>query len=206
MGMKFFNWKYFALTGIVCLFPILLGLLIWDRLPDLMPVHFDINGNPDNFSTKEFAVIGLPLIMVLLQGIACIASDLNVEKYGRKTKFETVTKWIIPVITIVLQLSTFALVLGYDVDIRIVAIAILGTLFLVLGYFMQKLDYVKNYNIEPEKAIKINRFMGYSAIVMGILFLISLFFSPIASLVCLLILIPYTIISVIYAIYVVKKK
>ena len=98
-----------------------------------------------------------------------------------------------------MQLSTFAFALGYNVDIRIVAIAILGVMFLVLGCCIPKLDYVKNYKIEPEKARKINRFMGYASAAMGILFLISLFFLPIVSLVCIFMLIPY-------AIYVVKRK
>ena len=206
METKFFKWKYFVLTGVLCLLPVLAGILIWDKLPDSVPIHFDINGNPDNFATKEFAVIGIPIIMVFVQGIACIISDLNMEKHGRKTKFETISKWIIPVITNILQFSTFALVCGYNVDIRVVAVAIAGGLFLILGSYMPKLDYVKNYNIEPDKARKINRFTGREFVVMGALLLLSLFFSPNVSLVCLLLLIPCTIIGVIYAIYVVKKK
>ncbi len=204
--MNFFKWKYFLITSFVCLSPIILGILIWDKLPDVMPIHFDINGNPDNFASKEFTIVGLPVLMVLFQGIICLVSDLNVKKHGINKKIEAVTKWILPVITIVLQFATFGMVLGYSVDMRIIAAVIVGVEFLFLGNYLPKMDYIKNYKLEPEKAKKINRFRGYEMVVMGILFLFCIFLPPMATVVCLMLLIPCTLIGVIYGIYVAKKK
>ena len=204
--MKFFKWKYFLVTSIVCLLPCLLGVLLWDKLPDVMAIHFDINNNPDNFASKGFVVFGLPILMVILQGFCCFINDLNAKKHGERKKFETVTKWIIPILTIVLQLATFGIALGYEVDIRIVATVIVGVMFIVLGKYMPKLDYIKNYDVDTDKARKINRFIGVEMVIMGILFLISTLLPPIATVICLLLLIPYTIISVIYGIRVGKSK
>ncbi len=204
--MKFFKWKYFLVTSLVCLSPILLGLLIWDKLPDIVPIHFDINNNPDNFASKEFAVFGLPVLMVILQGFSCFVDDINAKKHGERKKFETATKWIIPVLTIVLQLATFGIALGHKVDIRAVAAVIVGVMFLVLGNYMPKLDYIKNYDIDTEKARKINRFIGVETVIVGLLFLGSIFLPPIATVVCILLVIPYTIIGVIYGICVVRKN
>ena len=204
--MKFFKWKYFLVTSIVCLLPCLLGVLLWDKLPDAMAIHFDINNNPDNFASKGFVVFGLPILMVILQGFCCFINDLNAKKHGERKKFETVTKWIIPILTIVLQLATFGIALGYEVDIRIVATVIVGVMFIVLGKYMPKLDYIKNYDVDTDKARKINRFIGVEMVIMGILFLISTLLPPIATVICLLLLIPYTIISVIYGIRVGKSK
>lgn len=203
--MKFFKWKYFLVTSLVCLSPILFGILLWDKLPYIMPIHFDINGNADNFASKEFTVIGLPVLMVLFQGISCLANDLNEKKHGKNKKIEAVTKWIIPVITIVLQVATFGRVLGYNVDMRTVAAIVVGVVFLLLGNCLPKMDYIKNYKLEPEKAKKINRFLGYETVIMGILLILSVFFPPTATEVCLLLLIPYALIGVIYSIYVAKK-
>ena len=105
-----------------------------------------------------------------------------------------------------MQLAVFGVALNYNVDIRIVAMSITGVLFLVLGIFLPELDYIKNYNIKTEKAKKINRFVGYGTVLLGLSFLLSIFFPPIVSVFCLLLLIPYTIAGVIYGIYVVKKK
>lgn len=203
--MKFIKWKYLIITCIVCLLPILLGVALWDRLPDTMAIHFDINNNPDNFASKGFVVFGLPLLMVLLQTFCCIVNDINAYKKGEREKFSRVTKWIIPVMSVVLQIATLGYGLGWDIDMRRIATFIVGLLLIVTGNYLPKFDYIKNYDLDVEKARKINRFIGFETVIMGLLFLISLFLPPIASVVCIFLFIPYAIISVIYGIKVGRK-
>ncbi len=203
--MKFFKWKTFALTSGVCLLPILLGVALWSKLPDSIAIHFDMNNNPDNFASKGFVVFMLPLLMVLLQAFCCFINDINASKHGERVKFERATKWIIPVMTNVLQPVTFIYALGNELDIRRIAVFIVGTILLVVGNYLPKFDYIKNYDTDAEKAKKINRFIGYETVIMGILFMISLFFKPLASVVCLFLLIPYTIIGIVYGIITAKK-
>ena len=198
--MKFFKWKFFAITSIICLLPILLGILIWDRLPDTMAIHFNVYGVADNFASKGFVVFGLPILMVALQTICCLINDINSYKHGDRKKFVTVTKWIIPCLTVVLQIITLGYGLGWSVDIRKIVSLIVGVMFLVIGNYLPKFDRIKNYDIDTEKARKINRFIGYETVVMGVLFLISIFLPPVSVVVCLFMLIPYAIISVVYGI------
>ena len=173
--MKKFKWKIFVITSIVCLLPVLLGIYLWDNLPETMAIHFNIYGEPDNFASKGFVVFGLPMLMVVLQGFCCFINDLNAYKYGERKKFETVTKWIIPCMTVVLQIITLGYGLGWNLDIRKAVSLIVGVIFLVIGNYLPKLDYIKNHDVETEKARKINRFIGYETVGMGILFLISIF-------------------------------
>lgn len=203
--MKFIKWKSLIITSIICLLPILLGLYLWNDLPDSVAIHFNIYNEADNFAPKEFAVFGLPILMVFLQIFCCIINDLNAHKHGERIKLETATKWIIPIMTIILQIITFGYSLGWNIDIRKAVAIIIGVMFLIIGNFLPKFDYVKNYNLDTEKARKINRFIGYETVVMGILMLITIFLPPIATAVWLVLLIPYTIISVIYGIKVGRK-
>ncbi|MBR3932368.1 MAG: DUF1648 domain-containing protein [Clostridia bacterium] len=198
--MKFIKWKTLIVTSLVCLLPILLGIALWQKLPSSVPIHFDINNNPDNFASKEFAVFGMPVLMVLLQFICCIITDANSKKHGERKKFEKVVKWIIPFLTVVLQIITFCYAIGYKVDIRRVVSVIVGIILVVIGNYMPKFDYIKNYDLSTEKAKKINRFIGFETVVMGILFFISIFLPPVATVVCLILLVPYAIIGVIYGI------
>ncbi len=204
--MKFFKWKIFLITALVCLSPILLGLSMWEALPETMAIHFDINNNPDNFASKGFVVFGMPIFMVLLQGFCCFVNDIKSYKHGERKKFELATKWIIPVMSIVLQILTLGIGLGRDFDVRRVAVSLVGCMLIVLGNYLPKADYVKNYNLDTQTARKLNRFSGYASVIMGILFLISLFFPPIVSVICLLLLILFAIISAIYVAWVVKRK
>ena len=198
--MKKFKWKIFVITSIVCLLPVLLGIYLWDNLPETMAIHFNVDGAPDNFASKGFVVFGLPMLMVVLQGFCCFINDLNAYKYGERKKFETVTKWIIPCMTVVLQIITLGYGLGWNLDIRKVVSLIIGAIFLVIGNYLPKLDYIKNHDVETEKARKINRFIGYETVGMGILFLISIFLPPISSVIRLCLLIPYAVIGVVYGI------
>ncbi len=198
--MKFIKWKSIIVTCIVCLLPILLGVVLWDSLPGNMAVHFDIHNKPDNFSSKAFVVFGLPLLMVCLQIFCCIINDINAKKHGERVKFERATKWIIPVMTIVLQAITFGYNLGYNIDIRKTTALIVGIVFLVIGNYLPKFDYIKNYDIDTEKARKINRFIGCITVVMGIMSIVSIFLPTIATVIWLCLLIPYALISIIYGI------
>ena len=203
--MKFMKWKILIISSIVCLLPILLGLAMWNSLPDVIAIHFDFYGNPDNFAKKGFVVFGLPALMVVLQTFCCFVNDLNAHKFGERKKFERATKWIIPAMSIVLQIATFGYSVGWNIDIRKVVAMGVGGIFVVIGNYMPKFDRIKNYDLDSEKARKVNRFIGYESVVMGVLFLISAFLPPVSTLICLMLLIPYAIISIIYGIKVARK-
>ena len=204
--MKFIKWKSLIITSVICLLPILLGIALWDSLPDSMAIHFNINNQPDNFASKGFVVFGLPILMMLLQIFCCFINDINAHKHGERIKFERITKWIIPVMTVVLQVITLGYGLGWDIDIRKAASLIVGVILITTGNYLPKFDYIKNYDIDTEKARKINRFIGFETVIMGLLFIISMFLPPISTIVCLFMMIPYAIISVIYGISVGRKS
>lgn len=203
--MKFIKWKILIITCLVCLLPVIFGLIVWNSLPDLVAIHFDIYNNPDNFASKGFAVFGFPILMVALQCFCCFINDLNVHKHGNSVKFEMTMKWIIPAVSIILQVLIQGYALGWQVDMRVAAALIVGGMFIVIGNYLPKLDYIENYDIDVEKARKINRFLGQETVILGALFIISTFFPPIFTLGCLFLLIPYTLIGVIYGIKVGRK-
>ena len=83
---------------------------------------------------------------------------------------------------------------------------IVGIIFLIIGNYLPKFDYVKNYSLDTEKARKINRFIGFETVIMGILMLITIFLPPIATAIWLFLLIPNAVISVIYGIKIGRNK
>lgn len=204
--MKFIKWKSLIITCLVCLLPILLGVCLWNSLPDTMAIHFNFNNEPDNFASKGFVVFGLPVLMAVLQIFCCFVNDINAYKHGERKKFETVTKWIIPCMSVVLQTITLAYGLGHDMDIRKAAALIVGIVFLLIGNYLPKFDYIKNMDVDTSKARKINRFIGFETVCMGFFFIISIFLPPISTVVCVFLLIPYSIIAAVYGIIIGKKR
>lgn len=204
--MKFIKWRSLLITCIICLLPILLGIALWNELPDTMAIHFNIYNEADNFASKTFVVFGLPILMSFLQMISCFINDINAYKHGERKKFERVIKWIIPILSIILQILTLGYGLGWNIDIRKMLALIIGVMFLILGNYLPKLDYINNYNVDTEKARRINRFIGYETVIMGVLVLITIFLPPIATVIWIVSLIPYAMISVIYGIKTGRNK
>lgn len=202
--MKAINRKTLWITVLVCLLPILVGVAVWESLPEMMAIHFNVYNEADNFMPKGFVVFGLPCLMAAFQIFSCVVSDCSSKKQAEKMTL--VSKWILPVVTVTLYFATLGYGLGWKIDIRMVAAVLVGGMFLVTGNYLPKLSYVKNYRLDTEKARKINRFIGFLTVVLGILFLGSIFLPPIATVVCVFLLIPYAIVGMIYGIVVTKSK
>lgn len=63
------NLPKLIITSLITLIPIIIGLILWDNLPDQVPVHWNINGEVDGFATKTQAVFVMPLVLVVFHWI-----------------------------------------------------------------------------------------------------------------------------------------
>ena len=68
---------YRLITCAVCLLAILPGVAVWNALPESVALHFNFYNEPDNFASKEFAVFGLPALMVVLQMVSWPSSIIS---------------------------------------------------------------------------------------------------------------------------------
>ncbi len=58
------NKKALIITSIVTILPVLIGIIYWNRLPDVMATHFGMNNEANGFSSKAFAVFGVPAVLL----------------------------------------------------------------------------------------------------------------------------------------------
>ena len=107
--------------------------------------------------------------------------------------------------TFILQLVTLIYALGTNLDIRKIAVFIVGVILIVTGNYLPKFDTVNHLKVDTEKARKINRFLGYETVIMGAIFLLSIFLPPIFSIIALILLIPYSILGFVYSIITARK-
>ena len=71
------NKKMLLITLGIILLPIIMGLLLWNQLPDTVVTHWGANNQPDGYSSKGFAVIGLPAILSAVHLISIIAASID---------------------------------------------------------------------------------------------------------------------------------
>ena len=74
------NKKMILFTLVLLLLPIVMGLFLWNQLPDTVVTHWGADNQPDGYSSKAFAVIGLPA-MTLKQKILTIKCFLLLYGY-----------------------------------------------------------------------------------------------------------------------------
>ena len=86
------------LTTLICLLPMLLGIVLYDKLPEQIPTHFNFEGVADDYSPKAFACFGLPLIMLGLNIIVQFALGTDPKKDNVASIMKKISVWIVPVV------------------------------------------------------------------------------------------------------------
>ena len=126
------------LSSIVTLLPILVGLILWERLPQELPTHWGINGEVDDYSSKGFAVFGLPLILLGFHWICTLATALDHKNKEQHAKLFTLVFWIIPALSLTVSALIYATVLGYVFNVTTILFCFMGLLFIVIGNYLPK--------------------------------------------------------------------
>ena len=139
------NKKTLIITSIITILPIFVGLFFWNRLPDVMATHFGIDNTANGFSSKTFAVFGLPLFCLIIEWVAAFVTSHDPRKKNISPKMFTLVLWIVPIISIFCAVIMYPANLGYELDITLFAEIFMGLLFVILGNFLPKAR--QNYTI-----------------------------------------------------------
>ena len=171
------------MTSFIILLPILAGLLLWDQLPEQIPSHWNIDGEIDGWSSKPFAVFGLPLILLAVQWLCTLGTAADPKKANHSGKVMHLVLWIIPIISILLFTVTYATALGKDIDIDLIMPVFIGFVFAVIGNYLPKCK--QNYTIgikipwtlnSEENWNRTHRFAGRLWMVCGLAIMLTGFF------------------------------
>jgi uncharacterized membrane protein len=193
--------KTLIITTILCLLPIILGIALYDRLPDQIGIHFDSQGNPDNYLSKALAVFGLPVVMALINFYINFRMNNDAKVENASSFLRSLSRWVVPLIAIVM--IPVSLFLAMDVEIRIplIATAIAGVIIVIYGNFLPKCRYNYTIGIRLPWTLnseynwnKTNRFAGYLFVAGGLLFIVNAFLSLwyiSIAIIALLIILPF---------------
>lgn len=174
--------KTMMLTSIVMLIPILIGVLLWDRLPEQVATHFDFEGNPNGWTSREFTVFGIPLFLLVCQWIAAAFTLSDPKHKNLSEKVFRMILWIVPMASLLLAIVCYGYELGYETSDRTIAFATMGVLFIVIGNYLPKCR--QNYTIgikipwtlhDEENWNHTHRMAGYLWILGGLLMLANIF-------------------------------
>lgn len=133
------NWRTLVLTSIVTLIPIVVGLLLWNQLPEQMPTHWDINGEVDAWSGKGYAVFFFPALLLGLHWLCMLASTMDPKKENYTSRMLTLVLWICPAISLLVSSLMYTKALGYDLRVNVIMPLLMGLLFIIIGNLLPKM-------------------------------------------------------------------
>lgn len=132
------NLKTLILTSIIILLPIVAGLILWDKLPEEIPVHFNAQGDADGYGSRGLAVFGMPLFMLAMQWICMAATSLDPKSKNITKKSMNLVLWIIPAISLMVSGVIYVFALGGEFNVGTVTVIFFGFFFIVVGNYLPK--------------------------------------------------------------------
>lgn len=127
-----------VITSVIILLPIVVGLLLWDKLPEQVPFHWGINGEVDGWATKTQAVFLMPLMMLGIQWLCSVLTQLDPKGKNHNNKMMGLVLWIIPVLNLFLHVMVWLQAFGRDINMAVIMPLFMGALFVVLGNYLPK--------------------------------------------------------------------
>ena len=130
--------KTIIFTTILCLLPIVAGLIFWDQLPEQVAIHFNSAGEPDNFAPKALAVLGLPVFLAVIHLFCLFMTDKDPKRQNISAASKMLVLWVCPFISWLGMSMTIGFALEAVGNITPVVSVCLGILFMVIGNYLPK--------------------------------------------------------------------
>ncbi len=181
------DWRKEWLGIFILIITLATSFYFYQNFPDTVPTHWNIYGQPDNWSGKEFAAFFFPglIIILYLMMIGLPFFDPMKQRYQEFSKTYQIIR-----ISFILFLSAIYFLaslnaLGYKIPIDKVTPLGIGLLFIILGNFLPKVK--KNWFVgirtpwtlsNEDIWNKTHRLGGKIFMFCGLLMIMGIFFDP----------------------------
>lgn len=125
------------ISALLCTVVIIPGISVYNKLPDRIATNFDVYGQPYQYSSKNFAVFGIPLAMTVMQLILCLITNLF-YRTEKRDFINGIIRFISPVILCFAQLYILLYSLGQIKNPTSVICTFMAVLFVIAGNYMPK--------------------------------------------------------------------
>ncbi|MBW8865467.1 MAG: SdpI family protein [Verrucomicrobia bacterium] len=175
---------------LILITPFCAAALLWDKLPDRFPVHWNVRGEVDGYGGKVFGVIfpavlnvGLALLLGLLPRIDPKCRNYDAETQSGIARIFKIGRLTLTAMLTCVILGICANALHRQFDMTRFAVSALALMFIVLGNFMGKLrpNYFMGFRtpwtLESRTVwLKTHRLGGYLMVGCGFILLVESFF------------------------------
>ncbi len=167
--------KYFIISMLLFLIPLILGAIFYNKLPAKLPGHYDISGNVDRYDSKAMVLFGMPLLLMGVTAFSYIVTNLDPRRKHQGDSVLKIVLIVMPALSIFTSISSILFGLGKNINVSLIMSVLMGLLFIALGNYMPKTK--RNYTIgiktpwtlsSDEIWDRTHRLTGYCFIIGGI--------------------------------------
>lgn len=207
------NKKLLILTTIICLLPLILSFVLYDKLPAEIAVHFDSAGEANSFLPKVYAAFGIPIALAIINIFSHFAINHDPKKANVSKMLVGLSKWALPVLTVIMVPVTLFMAMGVKIPIQIIVPALVGIFFIILGNYLPKTKQSYTVGIKipwtlnnEENWKKTHHLAGYLWILGGILMIVGACAGVNGMLVTLIVTLVLAGIPFLYSYYLYKME
>lgn len=188
----------FIISLLIIWLPVVVELLLWNKLPTRIATHFNASMVADTYSSKAFAVFSIPLIMTTAQVLIVFLILHDPKNQNIMPWINYLVMFLVPIIGLMASVMIFSTALGYNLFAAKQAGLSLtsGIVFILIGIVLRRVR--PNYTIgirlpwtlnSDENWIRTHKFAAKFYISGGVLMLLTglipvkLLFLPIALIV-----------------------
>lgn len=200
------NRNTIILTSVMTVLPVVIGIVLWKQLPQVMPVHFNFQGQPDNWMPKAFVVFGLPFLCLGLEWLCLWGTLADPKRANISKKVFTLVLWIVPLVSWLCSALSYLYALGLHVDVRSWAEFFIGFIGLIIGNYLPKCRQTYTVGIKlpwtlasSENWNHTHRMAGPLYIAGGLFFMADAFFPFAPSWLFVVVLLALILIPVFYS-------
>lgn len=168
-----------VIGSIVILTPVIVGLALYQQLPNRVAIHFNVEEQANGFMNRNLAIVVLPFIALVIYNLL-----FSYFKQITISFLKEFMLWLIPISAVIIQGLILTVAMGGHVQVRLTVIWLVALIFLVIGNYLPKSIGLatKNHN-EISKSVA--RKLGYLMVTMSLALLISLCFNPYTTIIIL---------------------
>ena len=130
-------WKVIV-SSVLTLLPIVFGLIMWNKIPEQVAIHWGVDGVADGFGSRFVAVVVLPVILLVLHWLCIFFTLWDNKKREQSEKVLGIMYWIVPAISLYTSALMYAAIFGREFDMLAFTTVIVGVLLALVGNYMPK--------------------------------------------------------------------
>lgn len=175
------NKKNLLVSGFIFVLSIIIATIFYDRLPERIPISYDLNSNANFYANKTKALLFVIIFMILIYIALFLIISLDPKSDKHDQNYKHIFLLFIPVLNFLIVTLTVWKTFNDNIDVGRILLVLFSILVAVSGIFMPKIKRNYTMGFRTSWAMeddfvwkKTQKFAGFLFFLSGIFSLVSL--------------------------------